>query len=141
MEPWMAEFFAVWQKHRIEIAQLMLEAIETNPLVPVKGYSLDDALQIFDGVFAMMQEELTQAGTDVRDTYMNVVIPGLLAQGQPLAALVGQATMNAVLIDAFLTPKAKKKYRTEISRYIAKFYMKLNMDMTTIALEAGAAST
>lgn len=138
MEPWVADFLDVWQKNRIELGQLMLEAFTNNPYFPVKGYSLDEVLQVFDGVFAMMQEELLQQGTDVRDTYMNVVVPGLLAQGLPLTVLAGQTTMNAVLIDALLAPKAKKKHRAQITRFVANFYMKLNMDMMKIAMEEGA---
>lgn len=137
MEAWVDELICVWQNNRVEIAQLMLEAVETNPWIPVKGYRIEDVLQIFDGVLAMMQEELLQTGTEVRDTYMNVVIPGLLAQGQPLDALVGQATMNAVLINALISSKAKEQYRSHIARYVATFYARLNTEMMKIAKEAG----
>jgi len=136
MEPWVEEFINLWQKHRIEIAQLMLEAFETNPHVPIKGLRLEDALQLFDGVFAMMQEELLQTGNDAWDTYMSTVVPGFLAQGQPIGIMVGQATMNAVLLDSLLAPKAKKKYRTQITRFIANFYMRVNIEMTKIAFES-----
>lgn len=139
MEPWVVEFIKVWQENRTEIAQLLLEAGETNPYAPMKGYRLEDVYQLVDGGFAMMQEELVQSGNEIWDTYMNTVVPGFLAQGQPIGVLVGTATMNAAILAAFLGPKAKKKFRAQVIRFVANFYMKLNMGMTKIAFEVAAA--
>jgi len=137
-QPWVEEFIKVWQESRLQIAQLVLDAFETSPHTPIKGYRIEDTLQLMDGVFAMMHEHLLQTGNDAWDTYMNTVVPGFLAQGQPLGVLVGSATMNAALLASWLAPKADEKYRDEIIKFVANFYMKINMDIIKVAFEVGA---
>lgn len=140
MEDWAREFLDLWQANRVRIAETLCTAAEKNPYVPVKGYSVGDFVQMVDGFVAMIREELDSGGGDVRDMYMSAVVPGLIAQGQPLSVLVGQLTMNAIIVHGLLVPQASDKNREQISTFLANWYMKFNLDMVKVGLECGAAS-
>ncbi len=137
MEAWAQHFVELWQANRVHIAQGILEGIRRNPYLPVKEYSLDDIHQIFDGTLAMMTERLSGQGNDIWDTYMMSVIPGILAQGQPLSALVGQITMNAIVTHQLLVPMANDEYRDKISEFITNWYVHVNSETVKIGLESG----
>lgn len=139
MEAWEKEAINLWRKNRTAIAEAILEGVQQNPHLAVKSYTLDDMLQMVDGGAAMIAEELEGTGFDIRDTFMNTVFPGILAQGQPLSHLVGQMTMNAILICSILSRKATKKNREKISRFYINWYVKLNLDIVNIGLTADVA--
>lgn len=140
MEEWAQEAVELWRASREPIAKAVLEGIEQNPHLPVKKYTLDDLLQMVDGAGAMIVEELEGAGTDIRDVFINSVWPGIFAQGQPLSALVGQMTMNAVLVYNVIVPQASEKNREKIGRFYINFYVKLNLDIVKVGLECGVTS-
>jgi hypothetical protein len=138
MEAWTVEFFDLWQKNRIRIAEAVRDGVQRNPYMPVKGYTVDDLVQMVDGVTAMIREELEGGGSDVRDMYMNAVIPGLLAQGEPLSGLVGQTTMNAIVVHGLIVPQASDKNREQIGTFLTNWYSKFNLDIVRVGLDAGA---
>ena len=139
MEAWAIEFLDLWQSNRVRIAEAVRDSVQRNTFMPVKGYTVDDLLQMVDGVTAMIREELEGTGSDVRDTYMNAVIPGLLAQGEPLSGMVGQTTMNAVVVHGLIAPQASEKHRDQISTFLTNWYSKFNLDIVKVGLESGAA--
>ncbi|HRI71463.1 MAG TPA: hypothetical protein PK156_44825 [Polyangium sp.] len=140
MEAWATEFITVWEKNRVQFAQAGLDAIQGNPLLPVKEYSLSDSLQFLDGTTAMMREVLTGSGTDVRDMYFNSVIPGIIAQGQPVSGFVAQVTLVAVVFASSLLPQIRKKHRDQAAKFLAEFYMEFNYQIVKIGMEMGAKS-
>jgi hypothetical protein len=140
MEPWAREFIDLWHTRKHHIAEVVLQAIQNNPDLPVKNYSLEDIVQIFEGFIAMITEAIEGKSSDTRDTYMNTVIPGLLAHGQPLSGIVGQVTMNAVLVYKELVPYASEAHRTQIATYLTNWYVQFNADIVKIGIESGATS-
>jgi hypothetical protein len=140
MEAWAKEAVDLWRDNRISIAEAILEGVQQNPHLALKAYTLDDMLQMVDGGAAMIAEELEGTGMDIRDTFMQTVFPGILAQGQPLSHLVGQMTMNAVLVFNILVRKATEANRDKIARFYINWYVKLNLDIVTIGLQCGVTS-
>ncbi|MRG94792.1 hypothetical protein [Polyangium spumosum] len=135
MESWAAEVVELWKKNRIPLAERTLQALQQNPHVPVKSYTFEDFIQMVDGTGAMIAEELEARGSDVRDTWLNSVVPGILSQGQPLSALVGQVTMNAIVIYNLLVPLASEEHRAKIGSFIQNWYAKFNTDLVAVGLE------
>jgi len=140
MEPWAREFLDIWQARKLRIAEVVLEACQQNEDLPVRSYSLEDMVQIFEGFIAMISEALEGKSSDIRDTYMNSVIPGLLAQGQPLSGVVGQVTMNAVLVYNEIVPHASEAHRAQIATYLTNWYVKFNADIVQIGIDVGSTS-
>lgn len=144
MEAWAQEAIDLWRNNTMEIVRAFHEGAENNPHLPpddpVKNYSVDDTIQLVHGVGAMIAEELEGRGTDIKDTYMLSVIPGILSQGQSLATLVGVVTMNAVLAYNLIVPKATPENREMIGRFVVNWYVKFNLDMVKVGLETGAAT-
>jgi hypothetical protein len=144
MEAWAKEAIDLWQTHRLDIVRAFHDGAAQNPHLPpddpVKNYSVEDTIQMVDGAGAMIAEDLEGRGTDIKDTYMNAVIPGILSQGQSLATLVGVVTMNAVLAYNLIVPKASPEHRDQIARFYVNWYVKFNLDMVKVGLEAGAAT-
>jgi hypothetical protein len=138
MDAWAEHLVAVWQANRVAIAEAIIEAIKNNPHWPVKDYSIEDVQQIFDGLLAMIVEHIKGEGKDIWDTYMNSVIPGLLSQGNPLSAMVGQVTMNGMVLHKLLVPRADEQHRAKISEFLINYYTYLNGEMVKVALENGA---
>lgn len=138
MEAWATEVLSLWTSNRGRIAEIWLDAVSKNPYLPMKTYTIDDMLQMADGMSAMMAEELQGQGSDIRDMFMNSVIPGILAQGQPLSATVGQITMNGILLYSFLVPLASEENRPHVGSFLLKFYIRMNQDIVKIGLDAGA---
>lgn len=137
MDAWAQHFVELWQENRVNIAQGILEGIRRNPYLPVKEYSLDDIHQMFDGALAMMMERIAGEGNDIWDTYMMSVIPGILAQGQPLSAFVGQITMNGMVLHQLLVPIAREEHRDKISEFLTNWFVHINSETVKIGLEVG----
>lgn len=140
MEAWAEHFVSVWQKNRVVIAETVLEAVKRNPYLPVKDYALDDIQQIFDGTLAMMTERLIGESTDMWDNYIDTIIVGILSQGQPLSALVGQVTMNGMLVHQLLVPLAQKKYRPQISEFLIHWFISANIAIVKVGASIGNVS-
>ncbi len=140
MDAWAQHFVKVWQDNRVAIAEAMIAAVRSAPNMSHKDYTLEDVQQVFDGVLAMMVEKINGEGAEIRDTYMNSVVPGLLDQGNSLAGLVGQCCMNGMIIHNLLVPRAQKKYRAQISEFVINYYAALASDTVTVGLENGAKS-
>jgi hypothetical protein len=138
MEAWAKEFITVWEQNREQLAKLGLHHIQNNPLIPIKEYALDDALQLLDGTTAMMREVLEGTGTDVRDMYFNSVVPGVLAQGNPPQAFVAQVTLVAVLYTAMVLPQIRETYRSQAAEFLGTFFMTFNYEIVKAAMEMGA---
>jgi hypothetical protein len=142
MEAWAKEAIELWQTNRLEIVRAFHAGAAQNPYLPpddpVKNYSVEDTIQMVDGAGAMIAEELEGRGSDIKDTYMMSVIPGILSQGQSLATLVGVVTMNAVLACNLIVPKASPEHRDQIGRFYVNWYVKFNLDMVRVGLESGA---
>jgi len=138
MEEWANEFISVWEKNRVELAEVGLHHIQNNALLPIKEYTLADSLQLLDGTTAMMREVLEGTGSDVRDMYFNTVIPGILAQGQPVAGFVGQVTLVAIVFAGLVLPQISDKHRADGAKFIANFYMNFNYEIVRIGIEMGA---
>jgi hypothetical protein len=137
MEAWASEFLEVFKTRKIDVAQACLRGLQRNPEVPVKNYTLDDILQMTEGFIAMITESLNGHSSDIRDTYMDSVIPGIFAQGQPMAALVGQMTMNAVLVFNEIIPSVSATHRDEAAIWLTNWYVKFNADIVRIGLANG----
>jgi hypothetical protein len=138
MDAWAEHFVELWQANRVAIAEAVLEAVKRNPHMPVKGYSMEDMQQMFDGTLAMMVEMIKGEEAEIWDTYMNVVIPGLIAQGNPLSALIGQLTMNGVVLHQLLVPRAREEHRDKISEFLVNFYSAFNSESVRMTYESGA---
>jgi hypothetical protein len=138
MDAWAEHFVELWQANRVAIAEALLEAIKRNPNFPVKDYSMEDLHQMFDGSLAMMVEKIVGKENDIWDTYMNSVIPGLLAQGNPLSGLVGQVTMNAIVVHQLLVPIADKAYRDQISEFLTNWFVTVNGEIVRIGIACEA---
>ena len=139
MEPWAQELVDLWRSNREQIARLFQEAVDKNPDMPIK-YTLEDFLQMVDGGAAMIAEHLEGTTSDIWDTYINSVIPGILSQGQPLSGLVGQLTMNGMLIHSLLVPIASDKHRDKVGTGLINYYVKFNSEVVKIGLELGVKS-
>jgi hypothetical protein len=135
MDAWAEHFVAVWQENRVAIAEAVLEAVKRNPRYPNKTYSMEDMQQLFDGTLAMMIEMIRGEETEIWDTYMNVVMPGLVAQGNPLSALVGQITMNGMVLHQLLVPRAQEEYRSQVSQFLINFYSAFNSESVKLTYE------
>jgi hypothetical protein len=137
MEAWASEFLEVFKGRKVPVAEVVLRGIQQNPDLPVKEYSVDDLVQMTDGFIAMMAESLEGRSTEIRDTYVNSVIPGILAQGQPLASFVGQITMNCVLIYNELIPYVSSEHREKAGWFLINWMVQYNSDIVRIGLEVG----
>lgn len=140
MDAWAENLVAVWTENRVTVAETILSAIKSNPYLPVKDYSLDDIQQIFDGTLAMMAERMSGQGNEIWDTYMETVIPGLLFQGQPVSALVGQVTMNGMLLHQLLVPLAEEQHRPKISEFLINWFVNVNTEIVKIGVKCGVAN-
>lgn len=136
MEAWAKEFLSVWEKNREQLAEVGLHHIQTNPLIPVKEYTLNDTYQFLDGVTAMIREDLMGEGTDVRDMYVNTVFPGILALN-PVSALVAQLTLISNVYSSLVLPQIRKKHRPKATEFLAYFYMRMNYDVVKIGIDMG----
>ncbi|MDC3954537.1 hypothetical protein [Polyangium jinanense] len=137
MEAWATELLEVWTRNRDVIADTMLDATSNNPYLPVK-YTREDLMQIFDGARAMMAEDLGGESSELRDTYMNSVVPGLVAGGQPLSAIAGQIVINAIQLQSVLIPAMSEKHRNQAATFFRNWYCRMCMDTVRIGLEQGA---
>jgi hypothetical protein len=137
MDAWAEHFVELWQGNRVAVAEAVLKAIRGNPHFPVKDYAMEDMQQIFDGVLAMMVEQIKGEESEIWDTYMNVVMPGLVAQGNPLSALVGQTTMNGIVLYQLLVPRAKEEYREQVGQFLISFYTRFNVETVKLTYESG----
>jgi len=140
MEAWAREVVDLWRDNRVRLAEVTLQAVLQNPNMPVKAYTVEDFLQMVDGTSAMIAEELSGQGSEIRDTWLNSVIPGVLSQGQPLSGVVGQITMNALVIYNQLVPRASEENRAKISTFIINWFAKFNTDLVKVGLEFGVQS-
>ena len=138
MDAWEQHFVELWQTKRDVIAQAILNAAQRNPYLPVKEYQLDDVHQFFDGTLAMMRERLAGEGNDIWETYMESVIPGILSQGQPLSAFVGQVTMNAIVLHQILVPASEEEHRDKISEFLTNWFVQVNSEIVKIGIAIGA---
>jgi hypothetical protein len=139
MQAWAQEFVEVWKKNNRFIAESVLRAINENPNISGK-YRLEDMEQLFLGAVAMMEEELTGRGSEIRDTYINSAIPGILNQdqGETLSSLVHQVTFNCTLVYTLLIPMLSAEHREQAGKYLMWWYANLNRDIVKIGLEVGA---
>ncbi len=136
MQAWAQEFVEVWKANNRRMAEAVLKAIRQNPSIAM-SYTLEDLEQMFLGSLAMMQEELEGRGTDIRDTYINSVMPGIFAQGEKLSSLVHQVTFNAVLVYNLLIPEVSEANREDAGNYLMWWYANLNRDIILVGLENG----
>ncbi len=134
MEAWASEFVSVWQASNTRLAELVVAAIEQNPSITQK-YQVTDFEQIMLGALAMIREELSGSSRDARDAYMQTVFPGLLAQGEPLAAIVNQVTLNAVIVYNELIPRISKENRDRAGQFLMWWYAAFNGEIVTVGLE------
>jgi hypothetical protein len=139
MLPWAQELMDTFKARNSEISAMIVRACEQNP--DMKGrFTLSDAEQMMLGVQAMMIEELDERGNDVRDTYMNTVIPGIISQGGEanqatmLCALVSQVTFNAVLVYNDLIPRLSAAHQDDASYFFCWWYARLNAEITQVGL-------
>jgi hypothetical protein len=135
MEAWAQELLDIWQTHKVEISQAILDGIERNPGLPIKPYKMDDMLQLTEGFIAMMREDLEGGSKAIWETYMNTVFPGVLAQGQPLSALVGQITMNAVICYNVTMRYASPEHRDQMGPWLTNWYVAWNSEIVRIGQE------
>lgn len=140
MEPWVQELIELWGERKYHIAVQVMEAIKNNPYLPVRTYTISDLQQMFEGFGAMIFEPLVSNSSDIRDTFMNSVIPGILSQGQSLSGFVGQITMNAIIVYNDIVPRASEANRARIGRFLTNSYVKFNSDNVNIGLSLGCKS-
>jgi hypothetical protein len=136
MEAWAQELVELWRNNRELIASVFQSAAGKNPDMPIK-YQFEDWLQMVDGGAAMVAEYLEGTTTDIWDTYINTVVPGVLSQGQPLSGVIGQLTMNGMLIHSLLVPLAADEHRELIATALINYYVKFNSEVVKIGLELG----
>jgi hypothetical protein len=110
MEPWAKEVLQVWKDNIRLISEAIITASETNPAVAGK-YTVEDIAQMMLGVHAMMAERLGEGNGEVYDTYINTVIPGILAQGEKLSVLVRYVALNGMMSSHSIAPLLSSEHR------------------------------
>lgn len=136
MEAWQEHLLDLWQTNLDAIAQTVCDAMARNPHLPVK-YTREDLFQMFEGHLAMMNERFGGSSTEIWDTYVEVVYPGIFEQGQSITAMAGQVVMNAVLLQRLLVPLAREEFRDEIAEFLLRWYVELSMEIVKAGLKSG----
>ncbi|MDC0749532.1 hypothetical protein [Polyangium mundeleinium] len=94
-------------------------------------------MQIFDGVRAMAEEALVGQSTELREMYMDTVLPSMFAGGQPIGALAGQVVINAMLLQSVLIPAMSAENAEKAATFFRNFYCKICMDSVRLGIEQG----
>ena len=105
-----------------------------DPNVP--GLTLRDVEQMIDGFIALVVEGLVGESREVRELYLDTVIPGLVAGGHTttarLAADVAQFGISVSLDAVGALPESD---RAEGGRWIAKFFHEYIHDLIVVGEE------
>ena len=135
MEPWASDLLDAYALAVPDIARSLHNSVEADPATKGK-YKFDDILQMVQGAMAMASEYLQDGTTEIRDTYIGSVVPGIMAQGEALETLVGQSVYSLMIqLTEFLT-KVKPEHQRKVGEFWAWWCLNYQREQIRAALEA-----
>ncbi|MDI1477093.1 hypothetical protein [Polyangium sp. y55x31] len=138
MEPWAREFLDAYTAAIPDAAQALLDSLNKDPTR--KGqYKLDDMAQVLQGGLAMAREYLEQGTTEIRDTYVNTVIPGMIAQGETPEMVVSQSYFAGIIQTVSIFAKIRPEFRREATEFWAWWGMQYMREQYKVAVECAGA--
>lgn len=137
MEAWLEEFLQVWESSIDDLAQILLAAFERDPSQRGK-WDLDTLRQLQQGGVAMMRAEYHGQGAEVREAYLQSVIPGLADQGVSLADTCATTIVVAMRIYPLIVSRVSPEHRERVGDHLCHCYGRFMHDEVRIGLELGA---
>jgi hypothetical protein len=135
MEPWAAELLSVWDKNNDDVAKELLDAMERDPTQQGK-YSLEDMRQFMRGGLAIFEAELGGRGAELREAYLQSIMPGVLHhQGTPLGVAAAVTLVVAVRSYPLLLERMSPENRAKAGDFFCSAYQKYMTDFIRVGLE------
>ncbi len=133
MEPWAREFLDVWAEKLPEIAEGTWR--DANRMWVAK-YRTEDIAQMIHGGHAMMTEWFAGSTSEMRDDYLQTIIPGLVAQGESAAAIAAIDCAGILRILATVLPHMKPENRAQAMEAFIEWQSLMLQDMIRTGIEA-----
>lgn len=133
MEPWFEELLKVWRDSIDDLAQELLDAYERDPSQRGK-WDLETLRQLNQGGIALIPAEYAGNGTEMREAYLESVLPGMFAAGSSLpvtcASTIEMAMRTYPLLMARMTPENREK----ASDFLCRTWGRYTFDLIRVGL-------
>ena len=132
MSPALQELRAIIVEHRTQFSNDIVEASRAAPQAPNAGpvYSKQDTLQMVHGFFELLLAALDGRDKEMREMYLDVVMPSLRDAGTPAGQMIGGSAIVLFLITANVSARLSNESRSEavswLSTYLGTFLGEVN---------------
>lgn len=98
----------------------------------------DDLRQLLRGFAQMLDEALSESGSETREFFLGTAIPGLVSAGQEPLTLVRSAATFVVLLSTAAIEGLEGGDREAAAGWLADFFGEYVRDVAAVAIEAEA---
>lgn len=99
-------------------------------------FSDEDLRQLMRGFCQLLEEALTDSGSETREFFLGTAIPGLVAAGQEPLTLVRSTSTFVVLMTAAAIDGLEGADRQDAAEWLAGFFGEYVRDVAAVATEA-----
>ena len=110
---------------------------ESNP----EDYSRGDIEQFLNAYEALVLEAMEGRGRETRDLIFDTALPGIVAEGHTVGALVQSGVAMSVYLTHRLLARVPDEGREEAALWLASFYSGYTRETVERVLELGAGSS
>jgi len=135
MEAWARELLDVWGPQVLEIVEASMPSVDR---MWVGKYSSEDVAQMVRACVAMVREELEGSTSDLRESYFEMLIPGLAAQGESVSGMAAIDMAIVIRIAIAVIPNLAPEHRAKASEFFVDWQMRFVRDVVLTACAAGA---
>ncbi|MDI3284905.1 hypothetical protein [Polyangium sp. 15x6] len=135
MDAWAAELLAVFRKNVPPISET-IDGYGKRDSVGI-AYSASDIAQVLMAIHGMMEEELGGQGSEARSTYVEVVVPSQVTQGEDLLRMIWYAVWTGIVLHKELIPLISAEHQQAASAFFTRWWAQYTSDMVQSGLAAG----
>ncbi len=135
MEAWARELLDVWAPQVMEIVEASMPSVDR---MWVGKYTSEDVAQMVRACVAMVGEELEGSTSDLRESYFEMLIPGLAAQGETVSAMAAIDMAIVIRITIAVIPKLAPEHQVKAAEFFVDWQMRFVRDVVVTAINAGA---
>jgi hypothetical protein len=134
MEPWAAELLKVWEENIDVIAEHLQAGFERDP-TQVGKYSLEDTRQMMRGGIAILESELSGTGAEMREGYLQSILPGLHEKGLKPESSAAVTLLAAMRIYHLVLLRISSEHREKAGDFLWSTYGKYMSDLVRVWFE------
>jgi len=131
-----ARIVSILDERREQYVRFIERLIAKAPPHEVRDHTPDAGRQMSDGHVTVVVEALEERGDEMRTTYMETLIPSVVAAGVSLRGVVGGSVEFSQLIAADVVSRLPEEDRTAATEWFADFYAGFVTQVADIATRA-----